>query len=81
MIKINKSEARKQFNVGVNVYIIPNKMSIDNMWMPLYKMNKWELESIDNSITFDKFINEYEYYNCMYETGYYCSYYLIEGGN
>lgn len=80
MIKINKSEARKQFNFGVNVYIIPNKMNINNMVIPFYKMNSWELKLLDNNITFDKFINEYEYYNCRYETGYYCSYYLVEGG-
>lgn len=76
MVKINKTKARNQFNLGIDVYIIPCKMRLDNMWMPQQKINKYELLKLDDDITFDKFINGFEHYNCNNELGYYTSFYI-----
>ena len=76
MVKINKSQARKQYELGVTVYITPCKMRLGNMWNPEIEMNKYNLLEVNPNITFDGFINEFEYYNCDYERGYYTSYYI-----
>ena len=76
MVRINKSQARKQYELGVSVYITPCKMGLGNMWNPELEMNKYNLLEVNPSITFDSFINEFEYYTCNYETGYYTSYYI-----
>ena len=70
--QVNKTLARKLFNEGMTVYILPSNMRVNNAWTRPLDINK---EMYDMS--FDKIVNSFEYYNCSNETGLY-SHFLIE---
>jgi len=70
--RISKGEARRLYNEGIAVYILPCKVYPDDNhpWIKPFKMD---------FRTFDEFVNEYEYYNCnIAEIGYYAAYYIKE---
>ena len=54
--KINKRQARKLHDTGITVYCLPCKVRVDNMWIKPCRV----LPDRD----FDKFVNEYSFYNC-----------------
>lgn len=70
--KVNVTSAKKSFENGQTVYLLPNKVRLDNAWIKPF--------AIDDSQgrTFDKVVNDYKYYNCNSETGNNVAYY-IEG--
>ena len=74
MVKIRKSTARKLFNEGHELIIIPCNCSPNGVWFKGFRICKTKLENSD----FDRLINEFEYYNCNSELGRYTHYY-IEG--
>ena len=69
-IKINKTTARKVFNAGKRVFVLPCKCKVENLWGIGSLMEK--SETIPD---FDEFINRYETYNCNNELGKRCAYY------
>ena len=74
MVKIRKNTARKLFNEGHELIIIPCNCSPNGFWVKGFRICKTNLENSD----FDRLINEFEYYNCNSELGRYTHYY-IEG--
>lgn len=66
--KINKSSARKLYDNNIPVLIIPCKCSPLASWLT-------GCEMIKNERSFDAFVNEFTYYNCCYELGYYPAFY------
>ena len=73
--QVNKTVARKLFNKGVTVYILPSNMRLNNTWGKPLDINQEMYDmTVDN---FDKIVNSFEYYNCSNETGLY-SHFLIE---
>jgi len=85
MRKVNKTLARKMFNDGKTIYILPCKIPLNNVWVQPYIINKTIANSIYNQtfevIGFDTIINNFELYNCNYESGYYATYYINENKN
>lgn len=74
MVRINKKKARNLFNKGEIIHLLPCKLNINNYWFPACAI------SLTSDIkSFDGIVNEYEYYNCNYEMGYYCAYYVKWG--
>lgn len=72
LLKIRKTKARKLFNEGQVIYLLPCKMRVDNVWQKPHEVVKSE-ENND----FDKVVNSFEYYNCQYnETGKYTAFYI-----
>ena len=69
--KINKSQARKLFNQGVAIQMIPKKCNPDSAWFE----NAYIFTSHDEE-NFDTLVNQIERYNCNYELGYYLAYYI-----
>ena len=77
----NKTVARKAFEAGETIIIVPNKTSPNNCWGIDLKIQK---DMIANNIAnqtfgsqgFDFTIDRYTQYNCNYESGYYVSYYV-----
>lgn len=60
--QITKAQARKMHEHGEQVYILPNKANPNSTW--------WRpLPAIPTDIEFDKFINEYRFYNCNKDVG------------
>lgn len=72
MIKINKSKARRLFNEGVAINLLPCKVRLNSMWIKPCLIEK------KASGNFDDYVDEFEHYNCNYELGYYTSYYISE---
>lgn len=72
-MKVSRPIARRLFyNRGHDVYIIPCKMRFDNIYLSPLKINN------ESGYRFEHLVNDYEYYNCNAETGYYCSFYVLE---
>lgn len=65
MIRITKTEARKIYNEGGEVYIVASKLR-DEFAM---KFNKAVSDIVNTSATFESWVNAYKYYNCNTETG------------
>ena len=59
--KITKTAARKIYTEGKRVYVLPCNMRTNSVWMSPME--------IPTDRDFDKFCNEYQYYNCNSETG------------
>jgi len=71
--KITKRQARKLFADNSPIYVIAHKMRPGgpfHMGMTIFPQRYHE-----ESRTFDQMINDFTYYNCSHETGYYPAYY------
>lgn len=65
--RIRKDVARKLFQEGRTVYLTPSNVSADdtNLWIKPYPINNRDEKD------FDVKVNQFEYYNCNSELGYY----------
>lgn len=73
MKKINKTAARKLYNAGTTITIIPCNMLVSSPWYatPRYNINR-------DFLNFDNLCNEISAYNCNNETGNRLVYYIME---
>lgn len=72
--KITKTEARKRYEAGESVYLVPCKMRIDSPW----GHSSRAVRDVTDTRTFQQVVNGFEYYNCFPETGNYAAYYIKE---
>ena len=73
MVKITKALARKMYNNGEEVMIVPNKVRPNGM------LASWTTKPADDpDADFDKLCNAIFYYNCSPETGMNLAYYAKE---
>ena len=75
-VRVNKPTARKMYNYGLTVNLLPCKVSTNSVWIRPFAINKFESEYSENK--FDRTVNAFQYYNCNTETGYYPSFYVNE---
>ena len=60
--RVRKDVARKIYNNGGSVYMLPENIRLDNAWISPMEMS--------GSIPFSDYVNAYEFYNCLNsETG------------
>ena len=74
-IRIRKDVARRLYNEGKTIYLTPSNIvaSDSNLWIKPIPINtKYGLKCFDGAV------NEFEYYNCNYELGYYTNFWIIE---
>jgi hypothetical protein len=79
MKKLQKRTARRAYNDGQTVYLVPSKVypSFSSPWITPYGINKLEdQEQHVCELEFDKRVEEYQWYNTCFELGYYASYYI-----
>lgn len=69
--RVSKRAARKHLREGREIGLLPCKI-LPSRWMSPLVIRK------ENINVFDSYVNTYEYYNCMYDTGYYASFYARE---
>lgn len=69
MKKINKITAKKLFNSGKKIYLIPARASLSSVWIKPMAITK-------RSGTFNKLLNSFEYYNCHAPFGKYAWFYI-----
>lgn len=63
MMKITKGMARKLYNQGEEVMIVPNRIKTNS------PLAAWITKPEDNSVSFEQMCNAIHYYNCSPETG------------
>jgi len=78
--RISKAAAFKLFCAGEALRVAPCKYRPDNQCI-LSDLTKDGMRSLGYDITsddvlFDRFVNDYTYYNCNYEVGYYLAFYI-----
>ena len=81
--RVNKPTARKMFNMGCSILLLPCKVNDSIVFEENYG---GFFQPITINITtcghdsnkFDRTINEVEYYNCNAEVGYYLHYFVSE---
>ena len=74
LVKINKNKARKLYADDKELMVIACKMAIGAPWHLECRIKK--LPGIYQAGDFDSRINNFIYYNCNYEMGYYPHYYI-----
>lgn len=72
MTKITKGMARKLYNEGAEIMVIPNRVRPNGM------LAGWITKPDDNSVSFEQMCNAVHYYNCSPETGMTLVYYAKE---
>lgn len=72
MVKITKALARKMYNEGEEVMIIPNKVRPNGI------LASWTRKPDNEDGDFEKLCNAIFYYNCSPETGMNLAYYAKE---
>jgi len=72
--RISKRAARKLFSEGKPLYVIAHKM---RPGMPFQMgMTIFSEKYLEENKDFDSMVNNFAFYNCSYETGYYPAFYL-----
>lgn len=71
--KITKTMARKLFENFETVYLLPNKINPNNVWVRPFAIN------YDSELSFDGAVNHYKWYNCNNECGNIVAYYVKDG--
>lgn len=70
--RVSKRTARRHYNDGESIIILPVKCYTE--------MFAFETKENYNKVKdFDQLTNEFEYYNCNHECGYYAAFYVAEG--
>jgi hypothetical protein len=74
MKKINKTVARNIFNRGIGaVTFLPCNVPLSTPWGLAYTCSR---DNVGHDVDFDKVVNSFEIYNCVYELGRYAAYYV-----
>lgn len=71
--RIYKPTARKYWEAGLDMKVIPNKTSPLSVWH-MGHVNKHQGLNTD----FNSFLNQFEYYNCSAELGHYAAFYVTD---
>ena len=76
--RLDKRAARKAFNSGAEIMVIPCKCNPENAFI---NFGVWVSKNeMSDDYDFDQFVNAFEFYNCNPETGRYASYYARKAG-
>lgn len=67
--QINKTQARKLYETGETVYLLPCLCNIDGVWISPYPINK--ANAVWCNETFDGNVMSFTNYNCCAELGKY----------
>ena len=79
--RVNKPTARKMYNQGCDIMLLPCKVTeraLDDSlsWIEPITINMIKCTYDYNK--FDRVVREYEHYNCNAELGYYAHFYVSE---
>lgn len=74
MQQVQKRTARKLFQEGETIYLLPCNMRFDSVWQSPLAISNDVSRSL--GYTFDQLCNNYEHYNCDSERGRYVRFYV-----
>lgn len=70
--RVSKRTAKRHYNNGESIIVLPVKCYTE--------MFAFETGENHNKVEdFDNLVNEFEFYNCNYECGYYAAFYVSKG--
>ena len=72
LLRVNKAKARNLYNQGETIFLLGHKIVPSQMWYPC------PIERPKNYgvyTTFDAKVDNFTFYNCDYERGYYPAFY------
>jgi hypothetical protein len=72
MTKVNKAQARKAFNNGQLVHVVPSKANPQSVWFRDCMIVISKLRTPD----FDLIVQRFQYYNCNNQLGKRVAYYI-----
>ena len=75
--RIDKRIARREFDSGKTVFLLGVNLRPGMMWHPC-PIEYDPDEEVDWANQFDRHNNNFRYYNCDYERGYYPAFYVTE---
>ena len=72
--RVRKDVARRLYKEGRTIYLTPSNIaaSDSNFWVTPYPISNRDEKN------FDDVVNEFEYYNCNSELGYYTNFWINE---
>ena len=76
--------AKKLFEAGAKIRIVPNKINPNNIWglyADIKKMDSNSIQTMDDvryCNDFNFIIDNFKHYNCNNETGLYLHFYLLD---
>ena len=72
--RVRKDVARRLYNEGKTIYLTPSNIaaSDSNFWVKPFPIQS------ATGRPFDQWVNEFEYYNCNHELGYYTNFWINE---
>ena len=73
--RISKAQAKKLFNDGDIVRVVPNKCRPENMWTT-QDWEKANFHEIYGENQFERIVNSWKFYNGNHELGYYPAFYV-----
>ena len=81
--KVTNPIARKMYNIGCDILLLPCKVNafivFDKNYRGFVQPVTISLKTcIHDANKFDRSVNDFEYYNCNSEMGYYSHYYVSE---
>lgn len=68
--QIQHRTAKKLYNEGKTLFLLPCKVSFQNIWIQPFELSN------NNNNSWKNVINLYEYYNCNNELGKYTHFYV-----
>lgn len=71
-VRISKLKAKRLFENGQTIFLLPAKMNPYNMWTCLDSISK------ENEVDFERLVNSFTYYNCLPEVGTYPKFFISE---
>lgn len=77
--RVNKPTARKMYNHGCSISLLPCKINESALYGSYSFIKPVTINILDckhDSNKFDRTVNDFEYYNCNAESGYYAHYYV-----
>jgi hypothetical protein len=75
MKRLFKPQARKAYDNGTVVLMVPCRIIPNNTWGMTFTLDRKDREAQGKETDFDKLAQEFAWYNCVHETGYYPAFY------
>lgn len=72
VVRVDKRKAEKYFLAGATILVLSCNMRFDNFWQHPCPLQKDKTHAIN----FEYWVDEFEFYNCDSERGYYAKFYV-----
>ena len=75
LVQISTKEARKLFNKGNTIWLLPSRLNVNNPYFLPIAYNRKVFIELGGSLDFDCLVTNFKYLNCNTATGLHVSFY------